>query len=99
MKPLSCSRSDAYFGSNHVFDPAVFEETRKYWVGPVLDADMLANSKLARQITSRAFNPTYVFTSRTEEFSLGEVAAPVIAFGDLDQVTVNRSLIEYFFST
>jgi hypothetical protein len=60
---------------------------------------MLANSKLARQVTSKAFNPTYVFTSTTEEFSLGEVAAPVIAFGGLDQVTVNKSLVEYFFST
>lgn len=58
---------------------------------------MLANGKLARQIESRAHNPTYTFTSTMEEFSLGEVAAPVIAFGNKQAGTVNRSLVEYFF--
>ena len=58
---------------------------------------MLANSKLARQIESRASNPTYTFTSDTEEFSIGEVAAPIIVFGDSEQGTVERDLVEYFF--
>lgn len=58
---------------------------------------MLANSKVARQLTSKAFNPTYVFTTLTEEFSLGEVIAPIIAFGDLVSYKVNRTLVEYFF--
>ncbi|KAI8626379.1 Cloroperoxidase [Xylariaceae sp. FL1651] len=93
----SLSRSDAFFGNNHLFNQTVFDETRMYWTGTVLDANMLANSKVARQISSKAFNPTYVFTSNTEEFSLGEVAASVIAFGDMETVTVNRSLVEYFF--
>lgn len=44
-----------------------------------------------------ASNPIYIITSKTEEFSLGEVAAPVIAFGDIQHGTVNRSLVEYFF--
>ncbi len=60
---------------------------------------MLANAKVARQLSSKAFNPTYVFTLVTEEFSLGEVVAPVIAFGDTDTITVNRTLVEYFFGT
>ncbi|KAI3317719.1 Cloroperoxidase [Xylariaceae sp. AK1471] len=93
----SLSRSDAYFGNNHVFNQTVFDETRKYWVEPILTANMLANSKIARQVSSKAFNPTYTFTSITEEFSLGEVAAPVIAFGDMNTITVNKSLVEYFF--
>ncbi|RWA08467.1 heme-thiolate peroxidase [Xylaria grammica] len=93
----SLSRSDAYFGNNHVFNQTVFDETRSWWEGPVLTADMLANSKVARQLSSKAFNPTYVFTLVTEEFSLGEVVAPVIAFGDTDAITVNRTLVEYFF--
>lgn len=59
---------------------------------------MLASSKLARQVSSKAFNPTYQFTAHTESFSLGEVAAPIIAFGNLDTVTVPRNLVEYFFS-
>jgi len=58
---------------------------------------MIANSKLARQIDSRAFNPNYTFTTTTEAFSLGEMAAPFIAFGDLDKVTVDRELVTYFF--
>jgi hypothetical protein len=59
---------------------------------------MLANSKIARQINSKAFNPQYKFTSKTEQFSLGEVAAPVIAFGNSTSGEVNRTLVEYFFS-
>jgi hypothetical protein len=93
------SRSDAYFGNNHIFNQTIFDETRRYWVGPIVNANMLASSKIARQVSSKAFNPTYTFTSNTEEFSLGEVAAPVIAFGDLNTVTVNKSLVEYFFGT
>lgn len=58
---------------------------------------MLANSKLARQIESRAFNPTYKFTSEMEDFSIGEVAAPIIAFGDVETGTVDRDLVKYFF--
>ena len=76
----------------------MFDETRKYWFEPVLTANMLASSKLARQVTSKAFNPTYTFTSSMESFSEGEVAAPVIAFGNTEDVTVDRSLVEYFFS-
>lgn len=58
---------------------------------------MLANSKIARQINSKAYNPNYKFTSQTEQFSLGEVAAPVIAFGNTQSGEVNRTLVEYFF--
>lgn len=58
---------------------------------------MLANSKLFRQIESRAANPNYTFTQNTEAFSLGEVAAPIIVFGDHASATVNRTLVEYFF--
>lgn len=58
---------------------------------------MLANSKIARQTNSKAYNPSYRFSPKTEQFSLGEVAAPVIAFGDIKTGTANRSLVEYFF--
>ncbi|SPO01815.1 related to chloroperoxidase [Cephalotrichum gorgonifer] len=93
----SLSRSDDFFGNNHVFNQTVFDRTRAYWTGPILTADMLANSKIARQIESKAYNPTYTFTATTEQFSLGEIAAPIIVFGDLKAGTVNRSLVEYFF--
>ncbi|KAI1421482.1 Chloroperoxidase [Xylaria sp. FL1777] len=93
----SLSRSDAYFGNNHVFNQTVFDQTKTWWSEPIITADMLANAKVARQLSSKAWNPTYVFTLVTEEFSLGEVVAPVIAFGDVDTVTVNKTLVEYFF--
>ncbi|KAK7742417.1 hypothetical protein SLS62_010725 [Diatrype stigma] len=93
----SLSRLDAHFGNNHVFNQGVFDETKSYWTEPILTAQMLANSKLARQITSRAFNPNYTFTSSIENFSLGELAAPIIAFGDLQTGLVNRTLVEYLF--
>ncbi|KAI4858959.1 Cloroperoxidase [Hypoxylon rubiginosum] len=93
----SLSRSDAFFGNNHVFNETIFDETRVYWTGPVLDANMLANGKVARQLNSKAFNPKYTFTSTMEQFSLGEVIAPIVAFGDLEAATVNRTLVEYFF--
>ncbi|KAF9891018.1 hypothetical protein FE257_005275 [Aspergillus nanangensis] len=93
----SLSRSDAFFGNNHIFNETIFSETRAYWTDAVLNVDMLANGKIARQISSKAFNPTYTFTAMMEQFSLGEVAAPVIAFGDSQTGLVERALVEYFF--
>ncbi|KAI1653497.1 Cloroperoxidase [Daldinia decipiens] len=93
----SLSRSDTFFGNNHVFNESIFNETKAYWTGEILDANMLANSKVARQLSSKAFNPNYTFTSTIEGFSLGEVSAPIVAFGDLQAATVNRTLVEYFF--
>ncbi|KAI0122365.1 Cloroperoxidase [Daldinia grandis] len=93
----SLSRSDAFFGNNHIFNESIFNETKVYWTGEILDANMLANGKIARQLSSKAFNPNYTFTSTAESFSLGEVSAPIIAFGDLEAATVNRTLVEYFF--
>ncbi|KAF6825091.1 hypothetical protein CMUS01_09965 [Colletotrichum musicola] len=94
---ITPSRTDAFFGSNHIFNQSVFDESRAYWTADVMDAKMLANSKIARQVTSRAFNPNYTFTATVENFSLGEVAAPIIVFGDMSAGTVDKKLVEYFF--
>lgn len=91
------SRTDDYFGNNHVFNQTVFDQTTSFWTADTLTPEMLANSKLARQIDSRAFNPEYTFTSDMEDFSIGEVIAPIVAFGDLDTGNVERALVEYFF--
>lgn len=88
---------DAYYGNNHVFNPEAFATSTRYWTDETLTANMLANSKLARMIESRAFNPNYTFTANNEQFSLGEVAAPFIGFGNTTSVTVPRDLILYFF--
>jgi hypothetical protein len=88
---------DAYYGNNHLFNPSTFASSRKFWTSSVLTAEQLANSKILRQIDSRAFNPSYTFTSTMEQFSLGELAAPIIAFGDSEAGTADRALVEYFF--
>jgi Peroxidase, family 2 len=93
----SMSRSDAFFGNNHIFNSTIFATTTTFWTSDTLTPGMLANGKIARQLASKAFNPNYTFTSTTEAFSLGEVAAPIIVFGDLPSATVNRSLVEFFF--
>ena len=91
-------RSDAYFGNNHIFNQSIFDESTKYWTGPTIDRAMMANSKMARQLQSKASNPTYRFTNTTDAFSTGEILAPFIAFGDRDAVTVDKERVEYFFS-
>lgn len=96
-QPLRFSRTDAFLGNNHAFNQTVFDTSKVYWTEPILTAEMLANSKLYRQIESRASNPNYTFTQSTEAFSLGEVAAPIIVFGDHGSATVNKTLVEYFF--
>ncbi|KAK3937390.1 Chloroperoxidase [Diplogelasinospora grovesii] len=93
----SLSRSDAYFGNNHVFNQTVFDTTKTYFTDELLTPDMLVNAKVFRQVQSRAYNPNYTFTSVTQEFSLGEVIAPAVAFGNITSGVVNRTLLEYFF--
>ncbi|KAI2464906.1 Cloroperoxidase [Annulohypoxylon bovei var. microspora] len=93
----SLSRSDAFFGNNHVFNESIFEQTIQYWTDPIIDINMLANGRMARVLTSKAFNPNFTFTSTMNDFSFGEVIAPIVAFGDLDTAMVNRTLVEYFF--
>ncbi|KAJ3543178.1 heme-thiolate peroxidase [Fusarium decemcellulare] len=93
----SLSRLDAYFGNNHAFNQKVFDTTKAYWTAETVDTKMLANGKLFRQIQSRSTNPNYTFTSRTDTFSMGELAAPVLVFGDKATATVPRNLMEYFF--
>ena len=93
----SLSRADAYFGNNHVFNETVFNQSRKWWTDETITAKQLAHSKIYRQLESRATNPNYTFTASVEEFSLGEISAPIIAFGDLATGNVSRSLVEYFF--
>ena len=56
---------------------------------------MLANGKIARQLASKVTNPNYRFTESVEHFSLGEMAAPMLVFGDVASGTSNRSFFVY----
>ncbi|APA10583.1 hypothetical protein SS1G_12609 [Sclerotinia sclerotiorum 1980 UF-70] len=90
----SISRSDAYFGNNHIFNQTIFDTTKMYWPSETLTAQHLIDGKIFRQIVSRTTNPNYTFTSTTQAFSLGEMAAPIVAFGDKNALTANRTLVE-----
>jgi hypothetical protein len=91
------SRSDAALGNNHVFNQTIFETTTAFWTGDTITATMLANGKMARQLASKAFNSEYSFTSTNEAFSLGEMAAPILIFGDIAAGTVRKDLVLSFF--
>jgi hypothetical protein len=93
----SLSRTDAALGNNHIFNQTVFDTSKAWWTDEMVTAEQLAHSKIYRQLVSRAENAEYTFTASTEEFSLGEVAAPIIAFGNTDAGTVQRDLVVYFF--
>lgn len=95
----SLSRRDAYFGNNFKFDQGVYDTTKKYFTKPILDRFQLANARMFRMLQSKAFNPTYTFTNVTEGFSVGELLAPVVAFGDKKAVTTPRNLVNFFFGT
>lgn len=92
----SMTRGDAFFGSNHAFNQTIFDETKQYWPDDLMTAEHLTNGKLARQVNSRALNPEYTFTTTMEQFSLGEVSAPIVAFGSFETYTTNRTLVEYW---
>ncbi|KAG8626385.1 hypothetical protein KVT40_005330 [Elsinoe batatas] len=93
----SLSRRDAYFGNNFKFDAGVYRQTKRYFTKPTLDRFQLANARMSRMLDSKAFNPTYTFTNVTEGFSVGELLAPVVAFGDKKAVTTPRNLVNFFF--
>ena len=61
----SLSRRDSYLGNASVFDQAAFDQTKSFWNGDTLNALMLTNSKIGRQLASRVSNPTYTFTEKT----------------------------------
>ncbi|KAI0136713.1 Chloroperoxidase [Xylariales sp. AK1849] len=92
----SLSRGDFYFGDDHTFNETVFDETRSYW-SDVIDVQMAANARNGRVATSNATNPTFTLTETGEQFGYGESAAYIIALGDRDSGTVNKSFVEYLF--
>ncbi|KAL2811955.1 Chloroperoxidase [Aspergillus granulosus] len=93
----SLSRQDAYFGPADTFNRAVFDQSRAYWTEPTLTAAMLSNSKVARMLDSKAHNPTYTFTAQQDQINLGEVGGLIAVFGSIEEGTVSRDFVEYFF--
>ncbi|RYP51541.1 hypothetical protein DL768_003136 [Monosporascus sp. mg162] len=93
----SLSRADAYFDNPSVFNQTVFDETRSYWKGLVVDLDEAVISRLARLETSQATNPNYTLSELGRQFGLGEVAAYLTIFGDSSAAAAPKKHLEYFF--
>ncbi|KAI0593322.1 Chloroperoxidase [Biscogniauxia sp. FL1348] len=94
----SFSRPDFYFGDVLLFNETIFNETRAYWTGDMVNVQMAANSRLARIRTSRETNPTYSLSELGEVFSAGEAAAYLIVLGDNTTAAVAPKVrIEYLF--
>ncbi|KAL5333200.1 Chloroperoxidase [Aspergillus crustosus] len=93
----SLSRIDAYFGNPQPFSETAFSQSRKYWTASTVTAKMLANSKVARQLDSKAFNPTYSYSETVDTASLSEIGGPILVFGDIEKGTIERDVLEYFY--
>ncbi|KAI2621495.1 Chloroperoxidase [Hypomontagnella submonticulosa] len=93
----SLSRVDAYFGNQAIFNKTVFDQTRSYWKGPIIDLNESVRARLARLETSNATNPTFTLSPLAKSFGLGEIAAYIAVLGDITSATAVKARIEYFF--
>ncbi|KAI1379540.1 Chloroperoxidase [Hypoxylon crocopeplum] len=93
----SLSRSDAYFADPSPFNQTVFDQTRSYWKGPIVDLKESARARVARLETSNATNPTFSLSDLGKTFGLGEIAAYTAVFGDISAGTTIKAPLEYFF--
>ncbi|KAI2622370.1 Cloroperoxidase [Hypoxylon sp. NC1633] len=93
----SLSRQDAYFGPAGTFNEAVFNQTKSYWTGDIIDVQMGSNARVARLMTSNLTDPEYSLSDLGSAFSIGETAAYIIVLGDKVSGTVPKSWVEYLF--
>lgn len=92
------SRADYYWtNDSHSFNQSVFDETRSYWKGPIIDIKEAAAARIARVHTSQTTNPTYSMSDLGFDFSIGETAAYIVVIGDRVSGTVKKSFVEYLF--
>ncbi|KAI0475999.1 Cloroperoxidase [Xylariaceae sp. FL0804] len=88
----SLSRSDWNVGDNDNFNQSIFDETRSYFTGPVIDLATAARAKLARVATSKATNAKF-----TASENWGTTAAYLLAFGNKTTGIARTDMVEYFF--
>ncbi|KAH8898024.1 Cloroperoxidase [Thozetella sp. PMI_491] len=93
----SLSRTDAIFGDPQPFNETVFNQTRSFWTDETITVQMAADARSARIKTSMETNPNFTMSNVGKAFSLGESAAYILAFGDKDAGTSNRSFVEFMF--
>uniref|UniRef100_UPI0030131EC9 rDcaUPO n=1 Tax=Daldinia caldariorum TaxID=326644 RepID=UPI0030131EC9 len=93
----SLSRQDAYFGPPDVFNAAVFNETKAYWTGDIINFQMAANALTARLMTSNLTNPEFSMSQLGRGFGLGETVCYVTILGSKETRTVPKAFVEYLF--
>ncbi|KAJ5984207.1 hypothetical protein N7481_006306 [Penicillium waksmanii] len=93
----SMSRQDFYFGNDHTFNKAAFDETRSYWKGSLIDIQSAANARQARIKSSKAMNPTFDIPESILSSSFGEAIFLIVVMGDKAAGTVQKIWVEYLF--
>jgi len=94
----SMSRADAALGNNHVFNEAVFESSRRHWTAETVTVGMMANTTVQRQAESHMTNGDCDLSAARVNSCIGQAGIPITVFGNIEQATVRRSIIEYWFS-
>ncbi|CEJ60455.1 hypothetical protein PMG11_09028 [Penicillium brasilianum] len=93
----SLSRQDYYFGNDHTFNQAIFDQTRSHWTGSFIDVEQAARARQARVDMSNATNPDFDLSGEALSLTYGESAAYIVVFGNKSSGIVNKSWVEYFF--
>lgn len=75
----------------------MFDRTRAFWTAPWINIQMAANARLARALDSVKFNRQFALSELAGAFSAGEGAAYLLVFGDRQNQTANRDMVEFFF--
>jgi hypothetical protein len=75
----------------------VYNQTRTYWTGDLIDIQMAANARLARMIDSVKYNPQFALSELATEFSAGEGAGYMLVFGNKTEKMTRRDFVDYFF--
>ncbi|KAI0204297.1 Cloroperoxidase [Astrocystis sublimbata] len=94
----SLSRQDAFFGQWSRFNQTVWDWTKTFYTGDILDVQMVANSRAQRQMRSNLTNPDYKLSNLGYSFSLGENSAILSILGDKKTQTCPLAFVDFLFS-
>lgn len=91
------SRGDAYFGDDHSFNQTIFDQTKSYWKGSIINYQNAADAFAARVRTSKATNPEFSLTSQRLLMGAGASGLFTVVFGKPGAGVVEKSWIVELF--
>ncbi|KAI0965914.1 Cloroperoxidase [Xylaria arbuscula] len=94
----SLSRQDAFFGQWSRFNQTVWDWTKQYYTGDILDVQMIANGRAQRHTRSNLTNPEYSLSALGYDFSTGENTAILAILGDKFTQTCPLVFVDYLFT-